>query len=198
MPQLDQTYWENRYNKSETGWDVGGVSAPLKTYFNQLTDKAARILIPGAGNGHEVAYLFEQGFTNVFMLDISRLPIEKFALRWLGFPKDHLIRDDFFNHYATYDLIIEQTFFCALDPDLRPAYAKKMNALLAQNGTLAGLLFDDPKMQGGPPFGGSLQEYLTYFKPYFEIRTFERATNSIAPRAGRELFMILKKKNGTV
>jgi hypothetical protein len=44
-------YWEERYLKNEIGWDIGAVSTPLKEYIDQLTNKACRILIPGAGNG---------------------------------------------------------------------------------------------------------------------------------------------------
>ncbi|MEP7129160.1 MAG: hypothetical protein ABI729_09845, partial [Chitinophagales bacterium] len=78
------------------------------------------------------------------------------------------------------------------------AYEKKMYSLLATPGTLAGLLFDDPLMKAGPPFGGTREEYLPYFQHYFNLHKFEKATNSIAPRSGRELFMILKKENGTL
>jgi len=192
---LDETYWENRYKNQETSWDMGDVSTPLKEYFDQLLHKNIRILIPGAGNGHEAAYLFEKGFSNVFLLDIARAPLKNFASRYPDFPGSQLLHEDFFEHKGQYDLIIEQTFFCALDPLLRSAYARKMSELLKSAGTLAGLLFDDV-MAGkeGPPFGGTGEEYLKYFTPYFKLHIFNRAYNSIPPRAGRELFMVLKKK----
>ena len=195
--KLDGQYWENRYQNAETGWDIGHVSTPLKTYFDQLTDKKQSILIPGAGNGHEASYLFQMGFTNVYLLDISITPLNNFHTLWPSFPEDHLIHGNFFEHIGQYELIIEQTFFCALDPILRPDYAKKMYELLRDQGTLAGLLFDDPLMpSGGPPFGGTRDEYLHYFQPYFTFRTFEKSFNSIPARSGRELFMLLKKRNG--
>lgn len=194
---LDGNYWENRYRNAETGWDIGYVSTPLKAYFDQLDDKKQAILIPGAGNGHEAAYLFQTGFTNVFILDISLTPLNNFHAQWPAFPEDHLIHGNFFEHTGQYDLIVEQTFFCALDPMLRPDYAKKMYQLLTDQGTLAGLLFDDPLMpSGGPPFGGTGDEYFHYFQPYFTFRTFEKSFNSIPARSGRELFMLLKKRNG--
>ena len=43
-------YWEERYQKQDTGWDIGTISTPLKEYIDQLTDKKCRILLPGAGN----------------------------------------------------------------------------------------------------------------------------------------------------
>jgi len=68
-----RTYWSTRYDEARTGWDIGYPSTPLKTYIDQLTDKNTRILIPGAGNAHEAAYLFEKGFLNTVILDISPL-----------------------------------------------------------------------------------------------------------------------------
>ena len=61
-------YWEERYQKQDTGWDIGTISTPLKEYIDQLTDKKCRILLPGAGNGYEFDYLIHKGFTNVFVV----------------------------------------------------------------------------------------------------------------------------------
>ncbi|PSR06177.1 MAG: SAM-dependent methyltransferase, partial [Bacteroidetes bacterium SW_10_40_5] len=42
-------------------------------------------------------------------------------------------------------------------------------------------------------FGGSKEEYLEYFNPWFHVKTMEDAYNSIKPRIGSELFFILNK-----
>ncbi|MCK6649825.1 MAG: TPMT family class I SAM-dependent methyltransferase [Bacteroidia bacterium] len=194
MIELNQEYWTKRYNDQETGWDVGEVSAPLKEYIDQLANKELKILIPGAGNAYEAEYLYKQGFKNVFVIDISQEPLKNILKRSPDFPAEQLIHGDFFEHTNTYDLIIEQTFFCAIDPSLRANYAKKMAALLNKGGKLAGVLFDDPLNTAHPPFGGNKAEYLTYFEPYFSFKTFDPCYNSIKPRAGRELFIILEKK----
>ena len=192
--ELTSSSWNTRYIEKETGWDIGSVSTPLKTYFEQLEDKSLRILIPGSGNGHEAEYLFKNGFTNVFLLDWAISPLHHFHHRVKGFPVQHLIHQDFFQHRGQYDLIIEQTFFCAIEPKLREAYAKHAHELLRDDGTLAGVLFDDKLNDTHPPFGGNKEEYLKYFSPYFTVRVFERCYNSIEPRAGRELFINLVKK----
>ena len=62
--QLNDKYWNNRYENLETGWDVGKVSIPLKEYFEQISDKKQKILIPGSGNGYEGEYLFKNNFRN--------------------------------------------------------------------------------------------------------------------------------------
>ncbi len=192
--RFDKTYWENKYHENATGWDIGYASAPLTDYFNQLRDKKLKILIPGGGNCYEAEYLFEQDFENVFVIDIAEQPLKNLKARFPDFPASHLIHDDFFNHSGKYDLIVEQTFFCALDPVLRQKYVDKMHDLLSENGKLAGLLFDFELTEDGPPFGGSTAEYLKLFSEKFTIKKLERCYNSIQPRAGRELFFIFEKK----
>ena len=50
---LGKEYWEKRWKQDETGWDIGYPSTPISSYFDQITNKDARILIPGCGNGWE-------------------------------------------------------------------------------------------------------------------------------------------------
>jgi len=193
--KLDRHFWDNKYKNRETGWDVGYVSTPIKTYIDQLNSQNVKILVPGAGNGYEAAYLISKGFNNTHILDISSEAISRFKKRCPSMPDDRIHCTNFFDHEGDYDIIIEQTFFCALTPDLRPDYVQKMAELLRQNnGKLVGLLFDFPLTEEGPPFGGSLEAYKSLFSPYFDIRVMERCRNSIAPRDGHELFINLEVK----
>lgn len=191
---LDSEYWTKRYTSDETQWDIGHVSTPIKEYADSITDKSLRILIPGCGNAYEAEYFHTLGFQNVFLVDIALPPLEVFAVRCPDFPKAQLLHTDFFELHEEFDLIIEQTFFCALNPELRPNYAKKMAELLPKGGKLVGLLFNDSLNSDRPPFGGNKEEYQEYFNPYFEFEHFETANNSIKPRSGRELFISLIKK----
>lgn len=193
MPEfLSEQFWNNRYCDQSTGWDLGEVSPPIKAYIDQLTDKGLKILIPGCGNAYEAEYLFRQGFGNVYVLDFAPLALENFKRRFPEFPESQMIVGDFFDQNGQYDLIIEQTLFCAIDPKLRLMYAKKCAELLNDKGKLVGLFFDR-EFENGPPFGGSKDEYLNYFKDYFSSISFEKCYNSVAPRAGSELFAILVK-----
>lgn len=191
--ELDKEYWEGRYRKNDTGWDLGEVSPPLEKYFQQL-DVAAKILIPGCGNAHEAAYLHKKDFGSVFLVDIAINPLKAFKKNCPDFPSDHLLHQDFFNLEGEFDVIVEQTFFCAIHPGMREVYAKKMASLLRKGGRLVGLLFNDSLNVDEPPFGGDKDEYITYFSPYFVIEKMEPCYNSIPPRAGRELFINLIKK----
>ena len=187
--ELDANFWEQRYRTAETGWDLGGPSIPLKEYLDQVTNKELRILIPGGGRAYEAEYAHRLGFQNVFVIDLTDAPFTDLLVRCRDFPKEHLIIGDFFTHEGQYDLILEQTFFCAIDPSLRPKYVEHMHRLLAPGGKLAGLLFDDVLNSDRPPFGGNRAEYLPLFRSHFPELTLEPCHNSIAPRAGRELWL---------
>ncbi|MGH1366359.1 MAG: methyltransferase domain-containing protein [Calditrichia bacterium] len=189
-------YWSKRYEDNSTGWDIGYASTPLVEYIDQLEDKDLKILIPGAGNAYEAEYLFQQGFTNVFVLDISEFPLKALKERLPEFPETQLIHGDFFDHEGEYDLILEQTFFCSFEPsrENRTNYGRKMNELLKPNGKLVGLWFNHALFDGAKrPFGGSREEYLSYLMPHFEVKCFEDCRNSIKPRMGSEFFGVFQK-----
>jgi len=191
--QLNKTYWEKRYQENNIGWDAGAVTTPIKEYIDQLIDKNIKILIPGAGNAHEAEYLWNSGFKNIYVLDIVQEPLDNLKSRIPDFPSEQLILGDFFDLNDSYDLILEQTFFCALNPNLREKYATQMNRLLHANGKLAGVLFNFPLTEDGPPFGGDYETYFSVFNPIFAIKKLEACYNSIKPRAGKEFFILLEK-----
>jgi hypothetical protein len=194
IPDLSHNYWNNLYLKNEFKWDLGAISSPLKTYIEQLNNKDLKILIPGAGNSYEAEFLFSNGFKNVVVLDFAEEPLENIKKRLPNFPNQQLIKQNFFEHQGHYDLIIEQTFFCAINPSLRKQYAQHMKQLLKPEGKLVGLLFNDVLNIDKPPFGGNKQEYHDLFESLFQIITLETAYNSVKPREGRELFVIFKNK----
>jgi thiopurine S-methyltransferase len=191
-------YWSNRYINKSTGWELGNISRPLKDYIDQLEDKTIQILIPGAGNAYEAEYLFNQGFKNTFIIDVSEIPLNNFKIRVPEFSEDQIINDDFFNHQGHYDLILEQTFMCSFPPieNRREMYVTQMKQLLKPNGKLAGVWFKMP-FSGDyekRPFGITEEEFHALFKPHFNFKTFNPAYNSVPSRDGLEHFGILEKK----
>ena len=189
---LTEDYWTSRYDNDMSGWDVGEITPPLKDFVDTIGDKTLEILIPGAGNAHEAEYLHNQGFTNVTVCDLSKKPLENLKNRCPSFPESHLIQGDFFDLQSKFDLIIEQTFFCAIDPSLRKNYAEKAKSLLNPNGQIIGLMFDVEFPFNGPPFGGKAEDYKVLFSKYFEYISIEKCTSSITPRLGNEIFVKIR------
>lgn len=193
-----EMYWSNRYLNQMIGWDLGAPSGPIVSYIDQLKDKEIKILIPGAGNAYEAEYLYKKGFKNVFIIDISEIPLNNFSERIPEFPKDQIICGDFFDLKDQYDIIIEQTFFCSFPPidNNREKYVKKMVELLKPKGKLVGLWFDIPLSNDltKRPFGGTKEEYLKLFSGSFKVLILDTSYNSVESRKGLELFGILRRK----
>ncbi|HCT74366.1 MULTISPECIES: methyltransferase domain-containing protein [Psychrobacter] len=200
MENVNQAeFWQQRYEQDSIGWDMGQVSPPLKAYIDQLPESAKEqaILVPGAGNAYEVGYLHEQGFTNVTLVDFAPAPIAAFAERYPDFPAKYLICDDFFElspEQYQFDWVLEQTFFCAINPSRRDEYVQQMAALLKPNGKLIGLLFDKDFEREEPPFGGTKAEYQQRFEQHFDIEIMAPSYNSHPARQGSELFIKMRVK----
>ncbi len=192
MFDLNSSYWNERYLNDDFAWDVGYCSTPLQQYIDQLNNKDLKILIPGAGNSYEAEYLHLQGFKYVTVLDFAAAALQNLTQRVPDFPLNNLVEQNFFEHSGQYDLIIEQTFFCALSPELRKDYVKQMHALLKPGGKLVGVMFNAPMNTDTPPFGGSIDEYRKLFQPLYAIKVLEPCYNSIKPRDGKEAFVILQ------
>ena len=190
---IDKQYWENLYKANTLGWDIGYISPPLKKYFDQLTNKDIKILIPGAGNGYEANYLINKGFKNTYYLDYSKGAIKSFKKLNPNFPNENIIKENFFKHTAKYDLIIEVAFFTSIEPDYREDLANKMYNLLNIGGKYVGLFFNHEFKLNKPPYGAMKETYLELIKDLFSVKTMELAYNSVKPREGRELFFIFKK-----
>lgn len=194
---LDDQYWDAQWKSNTTGWDLGEPAPPLVTLIDRLENKNASILIPGCGSAYEAQYLIERGFTDITLIDISQTACDKLDDKFSENAQVKILCKDFFSHNERYDVIIEQTFFCALPPTLRQRYVWKMHQLLNENGVLAGLLFNRT-FEASPPFGGSREEYEKLFQASFDIQKMETAPNSVTPRANTELSFYFKKNQQAV
>ncbi|HEX2847637.1 MAG TPA: methyltransferase [Chitinophagaceae bacterium] len=191
-----QQYWDQLYQNKETRWDIGYPSPPLKEYIDQLENKQQSILIPGCGNSYEAGYILARGFTDLTLIDISPSLTSSLEEKFKHYLDKQLqiITGDFFELKGKYDLILEQTFFCALPPSNRYAYMQQMHKLLKPGGKLVGVLFNRLFEEAGPPFGGTVEEYKELFQEKFLIETMELCYNSIEKRMGTEVFIKLIRK----
>ena len=120
-----QQYWNNRYLEGNTPWDIGYPSTPLKEYADQLTTKDSRILIPGSGTGQEALYLMNNGFTNVYVIDISASAVKSLKKTIPAAYQDHIILGDFFEHKGTYDSYTGTNIFLCAEPIIPICLRKK-------------------------------------------------------------------------
>ena len=191
---LSEKFWDALWKTQETGWDIGYPSPAMCKLIDRIEDKNAAILIPGCGNAYEAEYLVSNGFKNITLIDISETAVQAVKQKFKDNSAVKVLHQDFFKHTGSYDYILEQTFFCALDPDLRPDYVNQMHRLLKPDGVLQGLLFGVNFEKAGPPFGGTSEEYGLLFSEKFEIIEILITNESIKPRLGTELEFIFRSK----
>ena len=192
--ELNADFWNHRWKSGLTGWDIGYASPPLVEYMSQYEDKSVSILIPGCGNSYEAENLLSKGFDDITLIDISEELTNRLRERFKKTPQVKVIYEDFFNHVGQYDLILEQTFFCAQILERREENVRHIASLLKRGGRLVGVLFNVDFGKEGPPFGGDENEYRKLFSGLFDIRVMSPCYNSIPPRAGSELFVVMVKK----
>lgn len=199
MSDLSAQDWDERYRSGNTPWDLSGPTPEFSRLVKEKWfPKKGSALVPGGGRGHDAILLAENGL-QVDLVDFSPLALNA-ALQEASQKKVALYayRRDFFSlpesgyHQEHYDLLLEYTFYCAIDPSLRAAYAATAAALLKRGGILLGLFFPLESTKPGPPFVVSQTEIEKDFSPYFELR-FEEPSASVKPRAGREILGIFKK-----
>ena len=158
MMILDENYWSDRYKTGRTGWNIGFASEPILQYLDQIQNKELEMLFPGAGNAYEVEEAFKLGFSSVHLLDYAEEPIRNFSLRNPNFSTSFIHLENFFDHMGKYDLIIEQTFFCALDPGMRKNNMSKLKSLLKPEAKLVGVVLDRKFNFPGRTFGWGKKE----------------------------------------
>jgi len=200
---LNAQYWQQRWSKQQTGWDIGHPNHGLIAEVEARFSKTTKILIPGAGRGHEAEALWAAGYLRTYVCDWAPEAFEGLAssdvlakaITDKEQAQSRLIVSDFFTLTDSFDLILEQTFFCAINPELRERYVEQAATLLKPVGKWMGILFDCHFPTAGPPFGGNAASYRKLFSNYFDIRHLERFSGSIEPRKGKELLGLMYCKS---
>lgn len=201
--ELGAENWNQRYESGAAPWDLGSPTPEFERVLreNKLPFRAGRAIVPGGGRGHDALLLARHHF-DVDLIDFA--PTALLAAQEAASQeklKINAFQRDFFDlpntpyHCAAYDLFLEYTFFCAIDPSLRAKYVQVAAALLKPKGILLGLFFPLSTDKPGPPFLVSRKEVEDLFSPYFELN-IEEPKLSVKPRQGREFLAMFQRKSG--
>ena len=179
-------FWDTRFRGGVTPWDAGGVPPRLVQWLRSRPQRL-RVLIPGAGTGHEAALFAKQGH-DVAAIDFSDAAVEASA---------GLVRKaDFFTFAERgFDLVYERAFLCALPRRLWPQWGSRMAELVRPQGELAGFFYTDDNRRG-PPFGTSRGELERLRGAAFELKQDEDIApeQSIPVFKGKEIWQVWKRK----
>ncbi len=189
--------WQRHYDENDLGWDLGQVAPAFVWLWQEGKLPLGKVLVPGCGRGHEVVFFAENGF------DVTGVDFSKGAVTHLeNILKDRnlegqILHQDFFSlddsHDSFYDLVIEQTFFCAISPRQRQDYVLNIKRLLKPGGMLAGLFYHTDK-EGGPPHNTTREDIEQHFADSFEILELGKTSLSAEQRKDKEWLGILKKR----
>lgn len=158
-------FWDTRYRGGVTPWDAGGVPPQLLDWLRTAVPR--KVLIPGCGTGYEVRAFAAYGH-DVTAIEFSDAAIDA-AKRELGALADRLKKADFFSlATASFDLIYERAFLCALPRRIWPQWAARVADLVQPGGELAGFFYFDDN-ERGPPLGISAARLDELLSSGFEL-----------------------------
>lgn len=168
------TDWENLYQTGSTPWDKGAASPGLVEYLRE-SPLEGRILVPGCGAGHDVRAIANASpKATVTGLDIAPSAVER-AKQFPASDQVTYLLADLFNLPAemrgSFDAVWEHTCFCAIDPSMRPDYARAVREALKPGGTFLAIFYLDPyddehrPEDNRPPFGATEEELHGLFTP---------------------------------
>ena len=189
--------WEHHYKTNDLGWDLGRVAPPFARLWKERMVSPCKAIIPGCGRGHEAIFLAEHGF-QITAVDFAqgavtslKKSLEKKNLLGQVLCQDFFELDLCFNN--KFDLMLENTFFCAIKPSMRQKYVLTAGRILRPGALFIGLFYETDK-EGGPPFNTKKSDIEEYFSERFKVEILDKSLYSAEQRLGKEWLAIFKKK----
>ena len=191
-------------------FDAGRSSPMLHAHLDAVKQhvQGKDVLIPGCGRAYDVLSFARAGASSALGLDVAptALAEARNLLKAAFVEEPELERacrvdsTDFFELSgssvtattipATFDIVYDYTFFCAIEPSLRSAWAQTMSRLVKPGGELWTMIFPLSNHEGGPPFAVSIEAYESALGACFEKRSIEKVDDNLSHpgRAGKEAF----------
>ena len=190
-------FWEDLYLSDDATWDLEGVTPIFESISKEINP--GKICILGCGKGYDAVMFAKKKF------EVTAVDFAPSAVKYVKkLAKDskveiHVLKKNIFNlsndYYNQFNYVIEQTCFCAINPNMRNNYEQLVSNLLVKGGLLIGLWFplDKDISDGGPPWATSINEVKSLFSTRWEIEREEFSSLSIKPRKDREKLIVFRK-----
>lgn len=197
----DRDYWQTYYEQGYTPWDLGDAHAALRPILELgVFGDNARILVPGAGNGHDALHIAANGH-RVVAIDFAaqaiahvRAEAERRTLDGDSLQLDVWQRDVFSlleEPANSFDAVFEHTCFCAIDPPSRSQYRDVVTHLVKPGGTLVMIVFPLHRINDdGTPYPIDPDELRALFSPAWRELLYTEPRTVPAWRRGNERLSI--------
>jgi len=193
------SYWSEAYDQGLDGWELGGPH-PFLLKQDWTRFEGARVLVPGSGRGHDAYFLATSiPGAHVTALDFAPEARAESERLYPGLASLEYATDDVFEFLkreqtASWDLVFEHTFFCAIDPLRRQEYLRELCRVLKPAGRWLGLFFL-LEHDGGAPFALTQWELRELTRSCFEIRAWSRVQDSPKGRTHKELWAEFSRRS---
>lgn len=190
-------YWTSAYTDvARPGWELEEPNPALVTALPPLKLQPMRILVLGAGSGNDAAYLASIGH-HVTAVDFSDEAIDRAQKKYSQQLNLKFVKSDLFSlpvdYVGAFDMIVEHTCFCAIDPERRSEMIKVWRRCLTDIGHILAIFFtiDRPN---GPPYGATEWELRERMKKGFRPLYWMRLRHQSHPsRQGMETLVYAQK-----
>ena len=199
MARVDRVeFWEALYAGGGDGWDLGGPAPPLVDFVTTTPPPLGRVVVPGAGRGHDARFLARRGYA-VTAVDFSTAAVRAaHALARRDGAAVEILQDDIFrlpcHHAHAFDGAWEYTCYCAIDPARRREYLDVLRAIVRPGGWLLACFFPLRAQMAGPPFPVSRGEVRRRLAAAgFRIERAFAPVRSVRGRQGREWMVFARR-----
>lgn len=189
--------WERDYQRGTAGWDMGTPTPVFQRLLAQRQLPPGRMLVPGAGRGHDAREFARHAF-DVVAVDFAQDAVHAMREQMTPDSAHAILQQDFFQLPpeldGTFDYVLEYTCYCAIDPKRRAEYADTVARVLKRGGIYIALLFPLDEHEGGPPFAVDADKLRALLQQRgLRVMRREFPPDSVKPRRGREELMLMQK-----
>lgn len=191
-------FWNSNYETGSIPWDLDGPTPIFRRLVHSGILVPGRAIVLGAGFGHDARMLARHGF-QVTAVDFASNAVQ--SMRQLDDPRFPvtILRADLFalpaSFSGAFDLVLDYTCFCAIDPGRRGEYADVVTRLLPAGGQFVMLAFPIVRRGDGPPFVVQPEAIMATFTARgFHLELREKPGDSVPSRQGVEELLILRKQ----
>ncbi len=181
-------HWLERWAEGRIGWHESAGNAALKRHWNV---SGKRVLVPLSGKSVDLLWLADHG-NSVVGIELSELGAQSFFHEnGLACKRDGKVfraRDvditvhcgDFFEFDdEAFDAHYDRAALIALPPELRPAYARKVDSLLAADAFRLVITVEyDQSIVDGPPYSVTRDELFSYWPSLVQVDATHDLENS--------------------